>query len=107
RGPAPNGHPCPDGALAASMRLDPLRVVCVRPAPKSRLVLSGLFVLKIKSRSEADQKQIKGFPAEAGPTDCAFVRLWLFPLNALLLLVGPALAGKASVGTLRNRRSAL
>uniref|UniRef100_A0A7C2AXG9 DUF1534 domain-containing protein n=1 Tax=Pseudomonas graminis TaxID=158627 RepID=A0A7C2AXG9_9PSED len=24
--------------------------------------------MKIKSRSQADQKQIKGFPAEAGPT---------------------------------------
>jgi hypothetical protein len=42
RGPAPNGHPCPDGALAASMPLDPLRVVCVWPAPKSRFAVSGL-----------------------------------------------------------------
>jgi hypothetical protein len=37
RGPAPNGHPCPDGALAASMRLGPLRKTCAQPAPKSRL----------------------------------------------------------------------
>jgi hypothetical protein len=62
RGPAPNGHPCPDGALAASMRLSPLRVVCVRPAPKSRLVVSGLYVFEdqqqINSRSKADLKQI-------------------------------------------------
>ena len=43
RGPAPNGHPCPDGALAASMRLGPLRETCVQPAPKSRFVVSGLF----------------------------------------------------------------
>src|ERR1700712_3400852 len=42
RGPAPNGHPCPDGALAASMPLDPLRIACVWPAPKSRSVVSGL-----------------------------------------------------------------
>ena len=42
RGPAPNGHPCPDGALAASMRLDPLRIACARPAPKSRFAVSGV-----------------------------------------------------------------
>jgi hypothetical protein len=80
RVPAPNGHPCPDGALAASMRLDPLCVVYVQPAPKSRLAVFGLFAyedqeqkqIKSKSRSRAkadqEQKQIKGFPAEAGPT---------------------------------------
>jgi hypothetical protein len=50
RGPAPNGHPCPDGALAASMRLGPRSETCVQPAPKSRFVSSGLFV-------EEDQKQ--------------------------------------------------
>jgi hypothetical protein len=61
RGPAPNGHPCPDGALAASMRLGPLRVVCVRPAPKSRFVSSECYVHEV-------QKQINSFPAEAGPT---------------------------------------
>jgi hypothetical protein len=64
RGPAPNGHPCPDGALAASMRLGPLRVVCVQPAPKSRLAVTGLFAYE-----DQDQEQINSFPAEAGPTD--------------------------------------
>jgi hypothetical protein len=42
RGPAPNGHPCPCGALAASMPLDPLRAARVQPAPKSRFVASGI-----------------------------------------------------------------
>ena len=65
RGPAPNGHPCPDGALAASMRLGPLHVVCVRPAPRSRLAASGRF-----AQEDQDQKQIKSFPADAGPTGC-------------------------------------
>jgi hypothetical protein len=59
RGPAPNGHPCPDGALAASMPLGPLRVVCVRPAPKSRLAVFGLSMYEnqkqIKSRSKASR----------------------------------------------------
>ena len=50
RGPAPNGHPCPDGALAASMRLGPLYETSVQPAPKSRLVSPGLFLYE-------DQKQ--------------------------------------------------
>jgi hypothetical protein len=54
RGPAPNGHPCPDGALAASMRLDPLCVVYVQPAPKSRLAVFGLFAYE-----DQEQKQIK------------------------------------------------
>jgi hypothetical protein len=49
RGPAPNGHPCPCGALAASMPLGPLQVACVRPAPKSRCVSSGLSRMKSKS----------------------------------------------------------
>jgi hypothetical protein len=52
RGPAPNGHPCPDGALAASMRLGPLHETSVQPAPKSRLVVPELFVYE-------DQRQIK------------------------------------------------
>jgi hypothetical protein len=43
RGPAPNGHPCPGGALAASMPLGPLRIACVQPAPKSRFAVSGLL----------------------------------------------------------------
>jgi hypothetical protein len=57
------------------MPLGPLRKTCVQPAPKSRLAVSGLAVYEdqkqIKRSSEADQKQIKGFPAEAGPTGCA------------------------------------
>ena len=53
RGPAPNGHPCPDGALAASMRLGPLRIVCVRPAPKSRFASSECYVYE-----NPDQKRI-------------------------------------------------
>src|ERR1700712_6121674 len=36
RGPAPNGHPCPDGALAASMRVGPLRETRVQAAPQPR-----------------------------------------------------------------------
>jgi hypothetical protein len=46
------------------MPLGPLRVVYVQPAPKSRLAVLELFAYE-------DQEQIKGFPAEAGPTDCA------------------------------------
>ena len=88
RGPAPNGHPCPDGALAASLRLGPLRETCVQPAPKSRLASSGRLAYE-----DQDQKQIKSFPAEAGPTDGCAGFYWL---NALLL-VGPALAGKRPV----------
>jgi hypothetical protein len=61
RGPAPNGHPCPDGALAASMRLGPLRKTCVQPAPKSRLAVTEHLCMKIKSAFRADQK----LPAEA------------------------------------------
>jgi hypothetical protein len=45
------------------MRLDPLCVVYVQPAPKSRLAVFGLFAYE-----DREQKQIKGFPAEAGPT---------------------------------------
>ncbi len=67
RGPAPNGHPCPSGALAASMPLGPLRVVYVRPAPKSRFAVFEPSRTKIK---------IKGFPAEAGPTRARRVSLW-------------------------------
>nr|GFB48190.1 two-component response regulator ARR3 [Tanacetum cinerariifolium] len=43
RGPAPNGHPCPDGALAAFMPLGPLRKTWVQPAPKSRFAVTELF----------------------------------------------------------------
>ena len=63
RGPAPNGHPCPSGALAASMPLGPLRVVCVRPAPKSRLAVFEPLAYEdqkqIKSRSKADRGRIR------------------------------------------------
>ncbi|UZJ62595.1 hypothetical protein OKW98_13125 [Pseudomonas sp. KU26590] len=37
----------------------------VQPAPTSRFAVSGFFVYE-------DQKQIKGFPAKAGPTGDAF-----------------------------------
>jgi hypothetical protein len=44
------------------MRLGPLRVVCVQPAPKSRLAVFGLYVQEdqkqINCRSTADQLQI-------------------------------------------------
>jgi len=63
RGPAPNGHPCPDGALAASMRLDPLRKTCVQPAPKSRFAVSGIFAdeeqKQSNSRANAEQMRSK------------------------------------------------
>jgi hypothetical protein len=77
RGPAPNGHPCPDGALAASMRLGPLRETSVQPAPKSRFVSFEPFAYE-----DQDQTQIKGFPAKASPT------------GHRVHSVGPALAGK-------------
>jgi hypothetical protein len=61
RGPAPNGHPCPDGALAASRRLGPLRKTCVQPAPKSRFAVSGIFAdeeqKQSNSRATAEQQQ--------------------------------------------------
>ena len=57
-------HPWRGAALAASMPLGPLRETCVQPAPKSRSAVSGLSVYEdqkqIRSRSEADQKRIKG-----------------------------------------------
>jgi hypothetical protein len=45
-------------ALAASMRLGPLRETCVQPAPKSRSAVFGLFVHQDQKQitSEADQK---------------------------------------------------
>ena len=69
RGPAAIRHPWRGAALAASMRLGPLRETCVQPAPKSRLASLGPLAYE-------DQKQIKGFPAEAGPTDCTRCFLW-------------------------------
>jgi|GEM_PF-2947453 len=64
RGPALNRHPCPGSALAASMPLDPLHIACVRPAPKSRFVVSGLACKKIKSQSALLLSQ-SGLPAAA------------------------------------------
>jgi hypothetical protein len=52
RGPAAIRHPWRGAALAASMPLGPLHVTCVQPAPKSRLVVSGLLRMKIKIRSK-------------------------------------------------------
>jgi hypothetical protein len=75
RGPAPNGHPCPYGALAASMRLVPLRETCVQPAPKSRWVVFGLFAYE-------DQKRSQSFPAEAGPTKNKWCISRSFPRSA-------------------------
>jgi len=48
-----------NGALAASMRLGPLRETCVQPAPKSRLAVAEPSMYEDK---------IESFPAEAGPT---------------------------------------
>ena len=45
--------------------LGPLRETCVQPAPKSRLAVTELFAYE-----DQDQKQIKSFPAKAGPTGC-------------------------------------
>ena len=102
RGPAPNGHPCPDGALAASLRLGPLRVVYVRPAPKSRLAVTEPFVYE-------DQKQIKARivgPALAGkrvvqaPTfDRSLRSASQGSLTGCGAFVGPASAGKRAVCT--------
>ena len=46
------------------MPLGPLRETCVQPAPKSRFASLEIFAYE-------DQKQIKGFPAKAGPTGIA------------------------------------
>jgi hypothetical protein len=86
RGPAPNGHPCPDGALAASMPLDPLRVVCVWPAPRSRFVVPEL------SRTTAMRA---GANAHRFPGSCVHlprsyrdcVSLIFLPVHMLLLLL--------------------
>ena len=80
RGPAAIRHPWRGAALAASMRLGPLRKTCVQPAPKSRLAVSGLFAYEdhkqIKSRSKASRLKpvllgAAGFTeVAAGATDC-------------------------------------
>jgi hypothetical protein len=89
RGPAPNGHPCPDGALAASMRLGPLRKTCAQPAPKSRLAVDGMAVYedqkRITSRSEGEGE---------GEGSLAVSRLELGPITQRVQSVGPASAGK-------------
>jgi len=80
------------------MPLGPLRVVCVQPAPKSRLAVTGLFAyedqkqikVKSRSRSKADQDQkLPGWSRSYSPSQS-------HRLHALLL-VGPALAGKRPV----------
>ncbi|SDH84729.1 hypothetical protein SAMN05216605_108292, partial [Pseudomonas abietaniphila] len=79
RGPAPNGHPCPDGALAASMPLDPLRVVCVWPAPKSRFVVSGLSRTRA-TLAGANAHRLPG--ASISRTSPIVVGAWLVPRSA-------------------------
>ncbi len=82
--PSPSNQGCllsvwpfvPQGSFTPA----PLRGPCVRPAPKSRLAVSGPFVFE-----DQDQEQINGFPAEAGPTNCTRA------------FVGLALAGKRPV----------
>jgi hypothetical protein len=61
RGPAPNGHPCPCGALAASMPLVPLRVAGVKvPRRRSRQARSqtlgylGSFQVTRRRRNSSD-----------------------------------------------------
>ena len=83
-------HPCGSVHSASSaFGLHPSRVL---------RCLSHLR-LKITNRSQADQRQmqIKGFPAEAGPT--VEVAADSFRMHAMLL-VGPALAGKRPVQAL-------
>jgi hypothetical protein len=60
RGPAAIRHPWRGAALAASLRLGPLRKPCVQPAPKSRLAVTGPFVYEDQRRITADQRQSQG-----------------------------------------------
>jgi hypothetical protein len=61
-------HPWRGAALAASMPLGPRSETCVQPARKSRFAVFGLFAfedqgpMQVKSRSEADLRQICGKP---------------------------------------------
>jgi len=73
RGPAPNGHPCPCGALAASLPLNPLHIACVRPAPKSRFVSSDLSRMEIKSESKIKSLRIARF-SQSGLSAAAIFR---------------------------------
>ena len=50
RGPAAIRHPWRGAALAASMRLGPLRETSVQPAPKSRLAVTRLFAYEDQKR---------------------------------------------------------
>jgi hypothetical protein len=50
------------------MRLGPLRETCVQPAPKSRF---AVFEPSAYEEQKQKRRQIKGFPAEAGPTNSA------------------------------------
>jgi hypothetical protein len=75
------------------MRLGPLRVVYVQPAPKSRLAVTEPFVYE-------DQKQINGFPGRTGfSREEAGVTTTNFTDYTRCFLVGPALAGKRPVHT--------
>jgi hypothetical protein len=67
------------------MRLGPLRETCVQPAPKSRWVSSGLPAYQDQSKSRADQEQIKGFPAEAGPTDWMQIHRQIVPTLGVVM----------------------
>ncbi|SER70378.1 hypothetical protein SAMN03159444_04813 [Pseudomonas sp. NFACC02] len=66
------GHPCPDGGLAASMPLDPLRVICVWPGPKSRFVVSRRSLYE-----DQRQRHRQSYQADAVP-----VGAWLVPRSA-------------------------
>jgi hypothetical protein len=80
RGPALNGHPCPGSALAASMPLGPLRVVCVWPAPKSRLVVSELSRTRTTRAGANAHRFLKSCIHLLAPL--FFVGAWLVPRSA-------------------------
>ena len=95
RGPAPNGHPCPQRRSR--------RIHAARPTPRdlrsacTQVAIGGDWAFcvrrskanqkqirsrseadqkKIRRRSEADQKQIRSFPAKAGPTNGSGCSQW-------------------------------